>query len=356
MNKSLEFEYTEKIRTNVPDLWGKIEAKLDEQDAAKKKTNVVEFPNSVTGAQNDPINVTAQASQTYNKEAIKVVTENPYTAAIHDPVDNNVVPMKKKRKIPWQYFGVAVAAVLCIAVVIPLMNNMREMGTSMGPQPAAQSNSVAMGGGDSAAMPASETACSTETAEDVQEAEESYAYKDAKGNMDGNAQYFADTDSMSNSTQADEVQSTQSEYTYVSDMAQEEAAAASGGAAETAGAVREPAATEQEGAMKDPTVTGDADMVIWITVSEGTTEEQLAQLAKDLKKSIDPEFTVTLLNREDAEYAEYADPENIRVDHIILINGFVSEEQIVDQVVFISRQLKEYDFITQQKLTHREFD
>ena len=355
MNKSLEFEYTEKIRTNVPDLWGKIEAKLDEQDAAKKKTNVVEFPNSVTGAQNDPINVTAQASQTLNKESIKVVTENPYTAAIHDPVDNNVVPMKKKRKIPWQYFGVAVAAVLCIAVVIPLMNNMREMGSTMGPQPAAQSNSVAMGGGDSAAMPASETACSTETAEDVQEAEAYDTYKDEKADVEGTAQ-DANSNYVADSAQMDETPGSQFESDYALDMAQEETAATSGGAAETAGAVRESAATEQEGAMKDPTVTGDADMVIWITVSEGTTEEQLAQLAKDLKKSIDPEFTITLLNREDAEYAEYADPENIRVDHIILINGFVSEEQIVDQVVFISRQLKEYDFITQQKLTHREFD
>ena len=352
MNKSLEFEYTEKIRTNVPDLWGKIEAKLDEQDAAKKKTNVVEFPNAVTGAQNDPINVTAQASQTYNKEAIKVVTENPYTAAIHDPVDNNVVPMKKKRKIPWQYFGVAVAAVLCIAVVIPLMNNMREMGSTMGPQPAAQSNSVAMGGGDSAPNAVTETVCSTA---DVQAAEAYDTYNGEKADVEGAAQ-DADSNYVADSAQMDETPGSQSESDYALDMAQEETAATSGGAAETAGAVRESAATEQEGAMKDPTVTGDADMVIWITVSEGTTEEQLAQLAKDLKKSIDPEFTITLLNREDAEYAEYADPENIRVDHIILINGFVSEEQIVDQVVFISRQLKEYDFITQQKLTHREFD
>ena len=354
MNKSLEFEYTEKIRTNVPDLWGKIEAKLDEQDAAKKKTNVVEFPNSVTGAQNDPINVTAQASQTYNKEAIKVVTENPYTAAIHDPVDNNVVPMKKKRKIPWQYFGVAVAAVLCIAVVIPLMNNMREMGSTMGPQPAAQSFSGAAttGGGDSAPNAVTETVCATA---DVQAAEAYDTYNGEKADVEGAAQ-DADSNYVADSAQMDETPGSQFESDYALDMAQEETAATSGGAAETAGAVRESAATEQEGAMKDPTVTGDADMVIWITVSEGTTEEQLAQLAKDLKKSIDPEFTITLLNREDAEYAEYADPENIRVDHIILINGFVSEEQIVDQVVFISRQLKEYDFITQQKLTHREFD
>ena len=49
MNKSLETEYKEQVRIDLPDLWGKIEEKLDAQTV---QTNVTEFPKTVASAQN----------------------------------------------------------------------------------------------------------------------------------------------------------------------------------------------------------------------------------------------------------------------------------------------------------------
>ena len=73
MNKDLEIEYQNMIRAEVPDIWDKIEAKIDAQEAQKK-----------------------------------------------------VVPFKKKTS-RWKYYVLPVAAaLLCVAVAIPVMTNSRK--------------------------------------------------------------------------------------------------------------------------------------------------------------------------------------------------------------------------------------
>ncbi len=75
MNKNLESEYQNMIRAEVPDIWDKIEAKIDAQEAQKK---IVTF---------------------------------------------------KKKTSKWKYYVVpAAAALICVAIAIPFIRNSREYG------------------------------------------------------------------------------------------------------------------------------------------------------------------------------------------------------------------------------------
>ena len=91
MNKNLETEYQNMIRAEVPDIWDKIEAKIDAQEAQKK---VVAF---------------------------------------------------KKKPTRWKYYVIpAAAALLCAAVAIPVLLNRGAMGGAAATAPA--SNGASTGG------------------------------------------------------------------------------------------------------------------------------------------------------------------------------------------------------------------
>ena len=89
MSRSFETEYRNYICADLPDLWDRIEAKLDEQEAAKK-TNVTEFAKP----------------------------------------EKDVKPARKRAKIRWQYFGAAAAAAVCMLVAIPVIKNMQGAQTT----------------------------------------------------------------------------------------------------------------------------------------------------------------------------------------------------------------------------------
>lgn len=116
MNKNLESEYQNMIRAEVPDIWNKIEAKIDAQEAQKK-----------------------------------------------------VVPFTKKAS-RWKYYVIpAAAALLCVAIAVPVMLN--------------------MGGGKNAATTAAPMADSAPAAADgaaesmaVCDAEEEYDYAEMTDN------------------------------------------------------------------------------------------------------------------------------------------------------------------------------
>ena len=92
MNKNLETEYQNMIRAEVPDIWDKIEAKIDAQEAQKK---VVAF---------------------------------------------------KKKPTRWKYYVIpAAAALLCVAIAIPVLLNRGAMGGTAATAPASNSTSTGSG-------------------------------------------------------------------------------------------------------------------------------------------------------------------------------------------------------------------
>ncbi|MBP5609156.1 MAG: hypothetical protein J6X66_12945 [Lachnospiraceae bacterium] len=118
MNKNLEIEYKNLIRAEVPDIWDKIEAKIDEQEAK----NAGNAQNIIKAA--DIVNV-QDTAVTYGEQ-------------------KNVVPFKKKTR--WKYFVFpAAAALLCVVIAIPVLRN---KGASQTAGASAASNSYA----DSAEM------------------------------------------------------------------------------------------------------------------------------------------------------------------------------------------------------------
>ena len=335
MNKSLETEYKEQVRIDLPDLWGKIEEKLDAQAV---QTNVTEFPKTVASAQN------VEIDKTEKKEKLEKIFADEPKAEIRK---ENVVPIKKKKSIPWHYFGLAAAAVLCMLVVIPAMSNMRGASTTMEKAPSATvqtANSSTGAAAMEAPAAAGDSAATTDMmaqTESVEEAEESISYTDdvtedlaevpqSENNKKENASYSA-TDSNESVTQGD-----------VRGAAAEECEDADGAA---------PGATA-----KDTSVTDKCDILVLLAVSEGTTDEQLSQLMKDLKKSVDPDFSITMISKEDAEYADYIDLPNDRISHLIVLDGAKTDDQILDQIEFLWLKLKDYDYVQIRDIQHRELN
>lgn len=104
MNKDLSKEYKEAVMNDLPDLWGRIEAAIDEEES--KKSN--ETPSS------NVINFS-------KPEENKVNTANKYAVNAFDnePV-NKTQTNKKKFRIPaWVFVAVPSAAILLV-VIIPV--------------------------------------------------------------------------------------------------------------------------------------------------------------------------------------------------------------------------------------------
>lgn len=135
MNKNLESEYQNMIRAEVPDIWDRIEAKIDAQEAQKK-----------------------------------------------------VVPFKKKNT-RWKYYVIpAAAALLCVAIAVPVMFNAKNASTTA-METAATSQPASAGGladmTDSAAYAEEYDSVEDEAETDYALAIDPEYEKDNKGNGEG---------------------------------------------------------------------------------------------------------------------------------------------------------------------------
>ena len=117
MNKDLSKEYKEAVMNDLPDLWGRIEAAIDEEES--KKSN--ETPSS------NVINFS-------KPEENKVNTANKYAVNAFDnePV-NKTQTNKKKFRIPaWVFVAVPSAAILLLVIIpIGFMMMLGGMGSKM---------------------------------------------------------------------------------------------------------------------------------------------------------------------------------------------------------------------------------
>ena len=113
MSKDLSKEYKEAVMNDLPDLWGKIEAALDAEEAAGK-TEALNSNNTETPV----VSKIENNEETKNAPVLKAVENNQGKMA------NNVsasTPVKKKKKFPmWIFAAVPSAAILLLAVV-PLL-------------------------------------------------------------------------------------------------------------------------------------------------------------------------------------------------------------------------------------------
>ena len=335
MNKSLETEYKDLVRADLPDLWGRIEAKLDAQEKAAQ-TNVVEFPKTVANAQNVQIDKKEQLQRIFA-----------------DPVENTVKtaePVKKRKKtIPWQYFGVAAAAVLCLLVVIPAMSNMKQASsTMMAPQ-------AAMSGGDSAAsssVPASagnsvtmsETAAepAVESQEAAESADEEYEY----GKRGDQKTEIRDVSESVTESECDDAN-----YSY--SMAQHvptESVAELGGGTQSSATAGERDSSEvpalgnaDEAGTAPAAVTKGTKALFVLAVDESATEEQLEQMMDRLQQDLEPWMSLVL---QEAGEQEYFDAQNDRFTHVMVLAGDMSVRQRKEEVDHILQELQNYDFVT----------
>ncbi|MBO6089775.1 MAG: hypothetical protein J6P37_05660 [Lachnospiraceae bacterium] len=104
MNKDLSKEYKEAVMNDLPDLWGRIEAAIDEEE--RKNGNETESSNVINFSK---------------PEENKVNTANKYAVNVYDnePV-NKAQTNKKKFRIPaWVFVAVPSAAILLL-VIIPV--------------------------------------------------------------------------------------------------------------------------------------------------------------------------------------------------------------------------------------------
>ncbi|MCR5250711.1 MAG: hypothetical protein K6E50_08915 [Lachnospiraceae bacterium] len=100
MEKDLQSEYQAMIRAELPDLWSRIESKIDAQEAQ-----------GISRASDSNTEVKAETIREFRPE------------------------VKKKKTVRWQYIALPAAAVLLAAIILPMMSSVREMAgsTSMAP-------------------------------------------------------------------------------------------------------------------------------------------------------------------------------------------------------------------------------
>ena len=348
MNRSLETEYKNLVRTELPDLWGKIEEKLDAQEAAAQ-TNVTVFPKTVTMSQNDQID---KSDKIEKKEKLeKIFSDLPDTG---DTVKIAAPQKKKKRNIPWQYFGVAAAAVLCVLVVIPVMSSMRSSGTTMAPAAAGSTQATAESAPASADMGADPVE-SVDMAAETAEAEE----EPASGNMNA----VTISDSIENIREQHKTENGNASYSVAPasqtagvSMSEGEAQSQSAGseapasAAETANAED---AVESEETLTVPAAACEERKAVFLlsTVGDDIPEKQLSQMLTQLQKDMDPNLSLVL---QEADETEYVDARAGHCTHVLILAGTMTEKQRKDEVDRILQELQNYSFVSIRDVAYPE--
>ncbi|MBR5421146.1 MAG: hypothetical protein IK115_08380 [Lachnospiraceae bacterium] len=130
MSRDFESEYQQLIRDEAPDFWGAIEAKLDAQEKAKTFETVLEQP-AVTAVQEN----TAAATEPAVIPFSAAQADTP--AAAEETMLNR--PVRKKSPVRWQLFALPAAAVLCAALILPVMLHSRNAMETSAPDMAAGS-------------------------------------------------------------------------------------------------------------------------------------------------------------------------------------------------------------------------
>ena len=177
MNKDLSKEYKEAVMNDLPDLWGRIEAAIDEEES--KKSN--ETPSS------NVINFS-------KPEENKVNTANKYAVNAFDnePV-NKTQTNKKKFKIPaWVFVAVPSAAILLVVIIpVGLLMMMSGMGnksaTNMMEMTATTTSYAPNSAADSASYDAAATMDEASVAEYEFDAYEDERTKNAEATYDYSA-------------------------------------------------------------------------------------------------------------------------------------------------------------------------
>jgi len=150
-------EYIDMIRADVPDLWSRIEAKIDEKAEAAKAETTKEEATEVT-AEVKPEAVTEEKAKA--GAATPVITAEPEQAQ----------QSPKIRKFRWQpYAGVAAAAAICFLVAIPVLNGARNASTATSESMKAAEPAAAA---DFASNDAAESSAQSEAATDSMAAAE----------------------------------------------------------------------------------------------------------------------------------------------------------------------------------------
>ena len=99
MNKDLSKEYKEAVMNDLPDLWGRIEAAIDEEES--KNGNETPSSNVINFVKEDKTN-------TANKYAVNAFDNEPVKAQTK----------KKKFRIPaWVFVAVPSAAILLLLII-----------------------------------------------------------------------------------------------------------------------------------------------------------------------------------------------------------------------------------------------
>ncbi len=308
MSKSFEIEYRNYICADLPDLWDRIEAKLDEQEAAKK-TNVTEF--------------------TKTEQAVK--------------------PAHKKTKIRWQYFGAAAAAAVCLLVAIPVIRNMQ------GAQTTAPQGAGYEGSGDATeAVNSLGTAPTAGSLSDhvYDETEGGYLYGHNAywGNNNKNSevagsqtsvQYQIITDnSMSvwiNNADGSGVKVPNGSTTYKDTYARVWAAGNPGSyyASESAGQV---GVLGMSIAQPATDTAMEQNVTFVVAVLDDTDKEEMDQIMKDLSLYTDPEISYKLetATGDDINYGQYT----------LTMSGNMTRSQLSDVEQSVCEIIGKHDFVT----------
>ena len=237
-------EYKDFIRADVPDLWDRIEAKIDALGQEDNKKPEAEKPAE-----------TAEVKQTQQEET-------------------NVRPETKIRKFRWQpYAGIAVAAVLCLAVLIPAMTGARMSGSTASPQadsaPAAATSEAYATGGDVACEAA---ACAETNAET----------SGPRSNQEKDSMTYSHTLGVDSFGAMEEAEDGEMETAAAGDAVSETAESIEAGAeAETSGTA--PGAGSGTILWDGREVTNDS---LLIEVVPGTTKEDVEKLCEKYRMEI----------------------------------------------------------------------
>ncbi|MBR3517521.1 MAG: hypothetical protein IKO10_14545 [Lachnospiraceae bacterium] len=312
MSKSFEKEYKEMIRAEVPDLWDRIVAKLDEQEAAKANAD-----NNINREVNTD-NIVVFPKKEEKTEKSTGVSE----------AENGDKTEPKKRKFPWRYLGMMAAAVLCVLIAIPVMQMMRR---AEGNAPAADTQ-----GADSVHTAVLTSTMDpevvTENADHSESALGSAAQNGATGVIGSAAGEI-----LGGNLATGELKSTNStdiQFQIVGNNKVSVWVAGSDSRGSRSGG-------SYTVTVENPYLTVGDDVYVFLRVEAGTTEEQLTQIMEKLSDVVDEKVSLELKSAEeipvaDRSYGEYA----------IVLQGRPTSGKLSAQAENVYEELKKYDFVT----------
>ena len=312
MSKSFEKEYKEMIRAEVPDLWDRIVAKLDEQEAANANAD-----NNLNREVNTD-NIVVFPKKEEKTEKSTGVSE----------AENGDKTKPKKHKFPWRYLGMMAAAVLCVLIAIPVMQMMRRAGKNA---PTADTQ-----GADSAHTAVLTSTMDPEVVTENADHSES-ALGSAAQNGAANSIGGAAGEILGGNLATGELKSTNSTDIQFQIVGNNKVSVWVVGS-DSRGSRSGGSYTVVE---ENPYLVVNDDVYIFLRVEAGTTEKQLTQIMEKLSDVVDEKVSLELKSAEeipvaDRSYGEYA----------IVLQGRPTSGKLSAQAEKVYEELKKYDFVT----------